>query len=117
MSDLLDRVRTLLDRAVVEISDPSLRTTLSLARRRVDEPLRVAIAGKIKAGKSTLLNAMVGEELAPTDAGECTRIVTWYRDGPGYRVMLHLVDGRSEQRPFDRASGAIRVNLGRPARE
>ena len=44
-------------------------------------PLRLAIAGKIKAGKSTLLNALVGEELAPTDAGECTRIVTWYQRG------------------------------------
>ena len=53
---------------------------------RLDEPLRVAIAGKVKAGKSTLLNALVGEELAPTDAGECTRIVTWYRDGITYRV-------------------------------
>ena len=38
----------------------------------------VAIAGKVKAGKSTLLNALVGEEIAPTDAGECTRVVTWY---------------------------------------
>jgi hypothetical protein len=118
MSDyLLTRVRALLSRARREIPDWEAQDTLGRALERLDEPLRVAIAGKIKAGKSTLLNAMVGEELAPTDAGECTRIVTWYRDGPGYRVMLHLVDGRSEQRPFDRASGAIRVNLGRPARE
>ena len=33
----------------------------------------------VKAGKSTLLNAMLGEQIAPTDAGECTRVVTWYR--------------------------------------
>ena len=62
---------------------------------RLDEPLRVAIAGKVKAGKSTLLNALVGEELAPTDAGECTRIVTWYRDGITYRVTLEPSDGRA----------------------
>ena len=43
---------------------------------RLDGPLRVAIAGRVKAGKSTLLNALVGERLAPTDAGECTRIVS-----------------------------------------
>ena len=52
-------------------------------------PLRVAIAGKIKAGKSTLLNALLGEELAPTDAGECTRIVTWYQRGDQPQVTLH----------------------------
>ena len=58
--------------------------------RRLDEPLRVAIAGRVKAGKSTLLNALVGERLAATDAGECTRIVTWYRHALGYRVVADL---------------------------
>src|SRR2546430_16007498 len=47
----------------------------------LDEPLRVAIAGRVKAGKSTLLNALVGRRVAATDAGECTRVVTWYGYG------------------------------------
>jgi hypothetical protein len=116
MSDvLLDRVGALLGRAYQEIADPGARDVLAAALARLDEPLRVAIAGKVKAGKSTLLNALVGEELAPTDAGECTRIVTWYRDGPGYKVMLHLADGAAEQRPFNRVGGAIQVDLGHPA--
>ena len=112
---LLDEVRTLLDHALVETSDPALRARLADARRRVDEPLRVAIAGKIKAGKSTLLNALVGEELAATDAGECTRIVTWYADGPTYSVTAHLKDGIAEPRPFHRVRGAVQIDLGRPA--
>jgi len=114
---LLDRVGALLDRGCRELDDPVVRETLAAARRRLDEPLRVAIAGRLKAGKSTLLNALVGEELAPTDAGECTRIVTWYRDGPTYQVMAHLGDGTAEQRPFHRVSGAIRIDLGRPAEQ
>ena len=61
--------------------------------RRLDEPLRVAIAGRVKAGKSTLLNALVGERLAATDAGECTRVVTWYRNALGYRVVAELRTG------------------------
>ncbi|MFC6016073.1 dynamin family protein [Plantactinospora solaniradicis] len=113
--ELSRRVRDLLGRAHRELPDPAAKEALAGAIGRLDEPLRVAIAGKVKAGKSTLLNAMVGEELAPTDAGECTRVVTWYRDGPSYRVLLHLVDGPPEQRPFDRVSGAIQVDLGRPA--
>jgi hypothetical protein len=114
---LLSGVKSLLHRARRDIDDEPGRLVLAEALRRLDEPLRVAIAGKVKAGKSTLLNAMVGEELAPTDASECTRVVTWYRDGPTYRVLLHLADGKAEQRPFDRVSGAIRIDLGRPADE
>ncbi|GAA0568201.1 50S ribosome-binding GTPase [Paractinoplanes ferrugineus] len=113
MSTLLGQVRALLDRAIAEIPDERLVQ----ARRRVDEPLRVAIAGKVKAGKSTLLNALVGEELAPTDAGECTRIVTWYADGRTYAVTAHLNDGSAEPRPFTRRDGAIQISLGRPAEE
>ena len=114
---LLDQVRALLDRAYAELSDPALRLRLTDARRRVDEPLRVAIAGKVKAGKSTLLNALVGEELAPTDAGECTRIVTWYADGLTYSAAAFLRDGTAESRPFNRVGGAIQIDLGRPAEE
>ncbi|MDY7086132.1 MAG: dynamin family protein [Actinomycetota bacterium] len=110
---LLARTRALLDRAVAGTADPRL----AQARRRLDEPLRVAIAGKLKAGKSTLLNALIGEELAPTDAGECTRIVTWYADGPSYAVTSYLRDGTGEPRPFTRRDGAVRIDLGRPAEQ
>jgi 50S ribosome-binding GTPase len=44
------------------------------------QPLRVAVVGKTKAGKSTLINSLVGAPVAPTDTLSCTRIVAWYRD-------------------------------------
>src|SRR5689334_13475648 len=81
-------------------------------RDRLDEPLRVAVAGRVKSGKSTLLNALVGERLAPTDAGECTRIVTWFRDGHTYRVDVHPVDAAPRQARFSRDDGALDVDLG-----
>ncbi|MDG2113589.1 MAG: dynamin family protein, partial [Actinomycetota bacterium] len=83
---------------------------------RIGEPLRVAIAGKVKAGKSTLLNALVGERLAPTDAGECTTIVTWYRDGTTYRVTMHQPEGVARQLRFRREDNALDIDLaGTPA--
>jgi tRNA U38,U39,U40 pseudouridine synthase TruA len=48
---------------------------------RLNEPIRIALAGTLKSGKSTLVNALVGECIAPTDATEATRIVTWIRHG------------------------------------
>src|SRR5690606_21664049 len=112
-SPRLSGVGGLLERAVQAYAgQPEPLAGLRAVLDRLDEPLRVAIAGKVKAGKSTLLNALVGEQLAPTDAGECTRIVTWYRDGHTYRVTAHLLDGSSRQLRFQREDKAIEVDLG-----
>jgi hypothetical protein len=109
---LMDRTRAVLARAsdVYRGTDAAERLATMVAR--LDEPLRVAIAGRIKAGKSTLLNALVADRLAPTDAGECTRVVTWYEDGHTYRVVAHPSHGEARQLRFHRDNGAIEVDLG-----
>ncbi len=111
--DLIERSRALLDRAEAAFSGAPGVEDLITTRARLDEPLRVAIAGKVKAGKSTLLNALVGDQLAPTDTGECTKIVTWYQDGHTYQVMLYPRDGSAPtQARFHRDDGAIEVDIG-----
>lgn len=109
---LLHDVRGLLDAAHPTVAGTAAGEELVAARRRLDEPLRVAIAGRVKAGKSTLLNALIGEELAPTDASECTRIVTWYRDGITYRVVAEIDDGSEIPLRFRRDAGALDIDLG-----
>jgi hypothetical protein len=108
---LLDQVRALAADVSEAYSGTPAAGALADVADRLDEPLRVAIAGRVKAGKSTLLNALVGDELAPTDAGECTRIVTWYRYGLTYRASLQLQSGERRPVPFGRSSGAIEVDL------
>jgi hypothetical protein len=109
---LIARVRALLQEAERVYRGRPEETHFSHLRQRLDEPLRVALAGRVKAGKSTLLNALVGERLAPTDEGECTKIVTWYHDGVTYRATLFLHSGDQRQVPFTRDDGAITVDLG-----
>ncbi|MEO0492763.1 MAG: dynamin family protein [Actinomycetota bacterium] len=85
---------------------------LDAIEARLTGPLRVAIAGRVKAGKSTLLNALVGARLAPTDAGECTKIVSQYRQGPLYQVDAELQAGGRQQLRFTREENALDVQLG-----
>ncbi|MGH3754438.1 MAG: dynamin family protein [Pseudonocardiaceae bacterium] len=104
-------------RAVLRHAAQAYRDSPTTAARlrdqldRLDEPLRVAIAGKVKAGKSTLLNALVGEQIAPTDAGECTRIVTWYSDAASPRVTLVPHEGPPRQLPMSRTDGRLEFDL------
>lgn len=111
-------VREVLQKAMVRYGDQP--HTVELLRRqlqRLDEPLRVAIAGKVKAGKSTLLNALVGEAVAPTDAGECTKVVTWYRDGQSPRVTMVPRQGPARPLPVVRRDGALNIDLGSNAED
>lgn len=105
-------VRILLRRAIDVYRDsPAAVGWLQHHLARFDEPLRVAIAGKVKAGKSTLLNALVGESIAPTDAGECTRVVTWYVDAPVPKVTMFPRSGVPKQLTISRAGGGLSFDL------
>ncbi len=106
------RVAELLDRARSELAGTGSEADLDRISARLNGPLRVAIAGRVKSGKSTLLNALVGERLAPTDAGECTKIVSWYRRGSGYEVNAVLPDGERRSVAFRRNEGALSIDLG-----
>ena len=119
MTALADAARRVLLLAIdAHRHQPETARWLHDQLRRLDEPLRVAIAGKVKAGKSTLLNALVGEQVAPTDAGECTRVVTWYRDGTTPRIVLHPRTGTPRPLPVRRHDGALEIDLGAtPAEE
>ncbi|CAN5757460.1 50S ribosome-binding GTPase [soil metagenome] len=108
-----ERVNYLCDRAMLAVHGTELAGGITSIRQRMSEPLRVAIAGRVKAGKSTLLNGLVGERLAPTDAGECTKVVSWYRQGFGYEVRATLMNGDSRELRFRRDDGRLDINLGR----
>ncbi|MFJ7211202.1 dynamin family protein [Amycolatopsis sp. NPDC098790] len=94
-------------------SQVSARTAAGFAEvlRRLGAPLQVAVAGRIKSGKSTLVNALIGRRVAPTDIGECTRLVTRFQYGTVDRVEIVFTDGRKQVLPFA-ADGMIPAELG-----
>ncbi|HEV7850857.1 MAG TPA: dynamin family protein, partial [Mycobacterium sp.] len=84
---------------------PDVHNELDRIGRRLNQPIRIALAGTLKAGKSTLVNALVGEDIAPTDATEATRIVTWFRNGPTPKVTANHRGGRRSNVPIARNGG------------
>jgi predicted GTPase len=109
---LTDEVRDVIDQGLALVSPGSdASTSLSDARASLDGPLKIAVAGRVKAGKSTLVNALIGDRVAPTDAGECTQIVTWFSDGLTYRVQA-VVGEERRQLAFHRDSGSLEIDLG-----
>ncbi len=83
---------------------PDVHNELEWIGRRLNQPIRIALAGTLKAGKSTLVNALVGEDIAPTDATEATRIVTWFRNGPTPKVTANHRGGRRSNVPITRGT-------------
>lgn len=113
MSATIDRARSLVAAARAEYAaDPTARQAVQECGERLDEPLRIALAGSLKAGKSTLLNALVGQDIAPTDATECTRVVTWYRRGLAPSVTARYDGDKAAEIPVVRRNGRLSFDFG-----
>lgn len=111
MSRTLDRVTELASELARTAPTTHLGEAAAGVVRRAGQPLRLAIAGRMKAGKSTLLNAIVGEPLAATDAAECTRVVTAYRAGTARRAVVVRHDGSSTPALLQRDESGMHVDL------
>lgn len=109
---LTTRLATLCDDIASQV-DPQAAGQVRQVQGRLGEPLRIAIAGRLKAGKSTLVNALIGRRVAPTAVGECTRVVTRFRYGPADRVDVVGRDGARHSLPLDE-DGMIPRRLGVP---
>ncbi|MEN6441678.1 MAG: dynamin family protein [Syntrophobacter sp.] len=108
------------------------RNHLSDIGQSMEDPfLRIAVAGSVKSGKSTLINAMLGEDLLKRGAGIITAFLTRIisADDPGGWVelkswqqindevnaslhMLPLFDDRESARPLDIRDPEDRTRLG-----
>lgn len=92
------------DAACTELArrvSPATAAGIAEVSARLRTPLQVAVVGRVSAGKSTLVNALIGRRVAPTAAGECTRLVTRFSAGSPDRVTVVLRDGRSVELPFE----------------
>jgi hypothetical protein len=95
---------------VLRVAGPTVAAEVDAVVTGLSEPLRVAVVGRVKAGKSTLVNALVGQRVAPTRATECTQYVTAYRFGRPAQAVMVLRDGR--RRPLRLDDGRLPDDTG-----
>ncbi len=76
--DFADEIPNLLARHLVTVDLVPAVTGLA---DELDEPFTVAVVGQMKVGKSSLINALVGKELAVTGVTETTATINWIRHG------------------------------------
>lgn len=80
---------------------------LAELNKRLDEGrFHLAVLGQFKRGKSTLLNALLGEPVLPTAVVPLTAIPTFLRAAPRWQARVVYADGHSgEQVTSDRPAG------------
>jgi len=124
-------------RAVADLNDRAdLAARLVTARGRITDPrIRVVIAGRLKAGKSQLLNSLLNMPVARVGDDESTVLITVvaYADEPSARIVvadgrggpgageevveIPVADLRTDLRRAPQACGrhVVRVEVGAPS--
>ena len=71
------------------------------AERIASQLYRVAVIGEFKRGKSSLINAIMGAEVLPTDILPMTAAITRITYGEKRRILIRYKDGREEERTVE----------------
>lgn len=111
-----DRVAEICTELARVAPDPDTRARAEAIAHKLDEPLRVAVSGSVSSGKSTLVNALLGQRIAEVGQGECTRLVTWFRYDHHERIVVEGRDGSTRTLAFE-PGHRIPDDLGLPAED
>ncbi|MBA2664829.1 MAG: dynamin family protein [Bradymonadaceae bacterium] len=76
---------------------------------RMDAPLAIAIVGEFNAGKSTLVNAILGEEVVPMGVLPTTAHPCIMQYGPRKATRVAYHDGRSVEVGFEEATRLMKA--------
>ncbi|MEA5517627.1 dynamin family protein [Limnoraphis robusta] len=72
-----------------------------VSKKLQSQRFRVAVVGEFSQGKSTILNALLGEKIQPVRAIPCSGTVTVLRYGEQKRVICCYKDKRQEEIPLE----------------
>lgn len=87
------------------------RAVRALRQRLAAGRLHVAVLGQFKRGKSSLLNALLGQELLPTAVVPLTAVPTFLRYGDALALRASYRDGRRTENREARSIDELRQTL------
>lgn len=92
-------------------ADPTgIEQAIEAGRRKLKaakEPFRLGIVGEFRVGKSTLINALLGQEVAFTDIVEATAKECRFTHGERLQARIHLKDGESQEMSVTKANDIL----------
>lgn len=71
--------------------------SLTVLEEKLIKPLNIVLIGEVKAGKSTLLNTLVEDEISPTDILEATAVILEVGYGNEEKAVIYYNDGNKKE--------------------
>ena len=114
--DILLKIKSGLNDCVQIIHSPLMTELKNVMRdsvAKLDEPMQLAIIGKISSSKSTLVNAILGkDELMTTGHKEVTYNVGWLKHGkPDEKITIHYKNERTPAKMSRNAFEQLSVDI------
>ncbi len=72
------------------------------------EPLKIVLMGVVKSGKSTLLNALIGEVISPVDILEATAVIMEVAYGEQEKACIYFRDGTQKEYSIKQAHAYLK---------
>lgn len=95
---LIDKTRYVIQQMMPLSSRSS--TTLKNLTQSIQEPMKIAIIGQFSSGKSTFLNALLGQEILPSGITPITAKICHIVYGNDYALEIHYKNGNIATKPL-----------------
>ncbi|SDZ76952.1 dynamin family protein [Selenomonas ruminantium] len=118
LDDIKNYIDEVLDKAqsspllnVKDLSEMnSIIEDIKLLKSKIKQPLRIAVMGEVKAGKSTLINAFAGGEVAPTNVTEATAAIMVVEYSDERNAYVCYKDGSRKNDTIENVYDLLRAN-------
>ena len=98
LSDRLIKIKQAIDNSDLNLQlNRELQDIQSTSQNLQDGVFRLLVLGDLKRGKSTFINALLGEQILPSDVNPCTALLTVLRYGQDKKAIVYFKDSRPPQ--------------------